>query len=93
MAALGHTVAMSNEAGDPGRGPADPIPGTDPIPGAVRFSEDGRLEIYGADGWQPLARVSDIDLPPITREVIPTEAAAENDGGDGGGGDGRQERR
>jgi hypothetical protein len=33
-----------------------------PVPGAVRFTDDGRLEIYGDDGWQPLLRISDAVL-------------------------------
>jgi len=70
---------MSNEAGEP-----DGLP-DGPLPGAVRFTADGRLEIYGEDGWQPLVRVSDADLPPITREVGPAAGAAyaaEDSGGD-----------
>jgi hypothetical protein len=61
---------MSNEVGEPGGGAAHPIPG------AVRFGHDGRLEIYGADGWQPLVRVPDTDPPPITRLYRPIAEAA-----------------
>lgn len=61
---------MSNEAGEPGGAAAHPIPG------AVRFGDDGRLEIYGPDGWQPLVRVPDTDLPPITRLYRPIAKAA-----------------
>jgi hypothetical protein len=56
---------MSNEAGEP-----DGLP-VGPLPGAIRFDAAGRLEIYREDGWQPLVRVSDADLPPISRVVGP----------------------
>jgi hypothetical protein len=61
---------MSNEVGEP-----DGLP-VGPLPGAIRFDADGRLEIYREDGWQPLVRVSDADLPPITRVIGPTGEAA-----------------
>lgn len=62
---------MSNEVGEP-----DGLP-VGPLPGAIRFDADGRLEIYREDGWQPLVRVSDADLPPITRVIgLAAEAAA-----------------
>jgi hypothetical protein len=61
---------MSNEVGEPGGAAAHPIPG------AVRFGDDGGLEIYGADGWQPLVRVPDTNLPPITRLYRPTAESA-----------------
>jgi hypothetical protein len=60
---------MSNEAGEPDGLPAGPVPG------AVRFT-DGHVEIYGEDGWQPLLRVTDADLPPVTREIRSTGEAA-----------------
>jgi len=61
---------MSNEAGEP-----DGLP-DGPLPGAVRFTADGHLEIYGEDGWQPLVRMSDVDLPPVFRVDEPAEGAA-----------------
>ena len=61
---------MSSEVGEP-----DGLP-VGPVPGAVRFTDDGRLEIYGDDGWQPLLRISDADLPPVTREIRPAEESA-----------------
>lgn len=61
---------MSNEAGEP-----DGLP-VGPLPGAIRFDADGRLEIYREDGWQPLVRVSDADLPPISRVAGPAGEAA-----------------
>ena len=61
---------MSNEVGEP-----DGLP-VGPLPGAIRFDADGRLEIYREDGWQPLVRVSDADLPPITRVIGLAGAAA-----------------
>jgi hypothetical protein len=69
---------MSNEVGEP-----DGLP-VSPVPGAVRFNDDGRLEIYGEDGWQPLLRVSDADLPPVMREIMlpadPAYGAGADDG-------------
>jgi hypothetical protein len=56
---------MSNEVGDP-----DGLP-VGPVPGAIRFDGDGRLEVYGENGWQPLLRVSDADLPPVIRDIKP----------------------
>lgn len=78
---------MSNEVGAP-----DGLP-VGPLPGAIRFDADGRLEIYREDGWQPLVRVSDADLPPITRVIGPAgedSGGEDNAGEDSGGNPGRQ---
>jgi hypothetical protein len=80
MARLGHTVAMSNEAGEP-----DGLP-VGPLPGAVRFAADGRMEIYRDGGWQPLVELSDASLPPLFRDIGQAaegaHAAEDSDGGD-----------
>jgi hypothetical protein len=60
---------MSNEVGE-----ADGLPAA-PVPGAVRFGEGGRLEMFDGATWAPLLRVSDADLPPIMREVNPLSPA------------------
>jgi hypothetical protein len=70
---------MSNEVGEP-----DGLP-VGPLSGAIRISADGRLEIYRDNAWQPLVRVSDADLPPITRVVESADEvapSAEDSGGE-----------
>lgn len=69
---------MSNEVGEPGAGPAEPVAG------AVRFTADGHLEIYGADGWQPLLRMIDVDAPAVTREIGQIDGS-DDTGADGAG--------
>jgi hypothetical protein len=70
---------MSNEVSGPGRLPAGPVPG------AVRFGKEGRLEIFGEDGWTPLQQLSDADMPPITRNIslAPPEESDETGDPDG----------
>jgi hypothetical protein len=67
---------MPNEVSGPGGLPAGPVPG------AIRFGKEGRLEIFGEDGWTPLQQVSDADMPPITRKVPPAPPAESDETGD-----------
>jgi hypothetical protein len=62
-----HTVRMSNQpAGHGGiQGGA--------MEGDVRFDSSGRLETFDGTDWVPLQRVSDIDVPPIFRNVPLTQ--------------------
>jgi hypothetical protein len=66
---------MSNEAG-----------GT--VPGAIRFGNEGRLEMFDGAEWTPLQRLSDADLPPVMRNISLAPSPDPGDAGNSGEADG-----